>query len=348
MPAYAESAQTIVISGCIRRRRLAAGQALPDPQPAARRSLRHGLPYELGEGLGGGHVGGSDTGGKQLLDLGPRQPVGAVVVPPWHGDRVRARRTGLAHRCRYDEERVDSLRGDVDEHHPLAVRTGPSDAHAARSRSDEFTDPLADLVHVHRGRVDPDDVVQNLFVMLQAGGDADDDDPAVPVGERRDILGELLDRLGVHQLARAPFRVEPLRLAQSEQGDRLMGVQRALQILHHPGSIHRRFGPSPPCFTNSPAPPEHAMGAAGSPFHVLENDIDGEGEPGPGGAASALRCLEGALAAAAEPQAHDQIGQVLLHRHGSVPDGRVTDGELLGGGARGGALDGGEELGRDH
>lgn len=78
--------------------------------------------------------------------------------------------------------------------------------------------------------------------MFQVGGDADDDDPTAPVGERRDVLGEFLGRLGVRQPVRGRLRIEPLRLAQPEQQDRLMGVQRgqrALQILRHPGSIHR-------------------------------------------------------------------------------------------------------------
>ncbi|MGW1616731.1 hypothetical protein ACWCQZ_46540 [Streptomyces sp. NPDC002285] len=56
-----------------------------------------------------------------------------------NGDRVRARRTGLAHRCGHDEERVASLRGNVDERHPLAVRAGPSDADAVPRRDSDST-----------------------------------------------------------------------------------------------------------------------------------------------------------------------------------------------------------------
>lgn len=87
----------------------------------------------------------------------------------------------LHHRCRHDEERVDSLRGDVDEHHPLVSRTGPSDSHSARSRRDPLTDQLADLVQVHRGWADLGEVVQELLVVFRTGGDADDDDPAAPL-----------------------------------------------------------------------------------------------------------------------------------------------------------------------
>ncbi|EMF30767.1 hypothetical protein H114_02073 [Streptomyces gancidicus BKS 13-15] len=76
-----------------------------------------------------------------------------------------------------------------------------------------MTDQLADLVHVHCGRVEADDAVQDLFVVLRSGGDADDDEPAAPVGERGDILGEFLDRLGARQLVRGRLGVEPLRLA---------------------------------------------------------------------------------------------------------------------------------------
>ncbi|MEW2426130.1 hypothetical protein AB0911_37110 [Streptomyces nigra] len=56
-------------------------------------------------------------------------------------------------------------------------------------------------------------MVQDLFVVLKSGSDADDDDPVAPVGERSDILGEYLDRLGGRQLVRGRLGVELLGLA---------------------------------------------------------------------------------------------------------------------------------------
>jgi len=62
------------------------------------------------------------------------------------------------------------------------------------------------------------------------------------------------------------------------------------------------------CLVVSAAATTTVCGSACSSVHLVEDDVDQEGEPGPSGAATALRGPKSLLAVASKPQTHDQIG----------------------------------------